>query len=139
MIHPNPAADRLPNRDALASHPALETETLSRFAPPLRGAANPGTANAATTPGSFANPPDLGGPLSFSSPDTPGMPAPSAKTAWDFLPEGWSSVVLAEAPTGETCASCCGEAKSVVEFRSARGEWRRVVYPQGFTPITQLE
>ena len=139
MIHPNPAADRLPNRDALASHPALETETLSRFAPPLRGAANPGTANAATTPGSFANPPDLGGPLSFSSPDTPGMPAASPKTAWAFLPEGWSSVVLAEAPTGETCASCCGEAKSVVEFRSACGEWLRVVYPQGFTPITQLE
>ena len=106
MIHANPATD--PRAAALASHPALEAATLSRFAPPLRGAANPGTANAATTPGSFANPADLGGPLAFSSPDTPGMPAPSAKTAWDFLPEGWSSVVLAEAPSGEPCASCCG-------------------------------
>lgn len=139
MIHlpPTDSADR--RSDALASHPELERETLSRFAPPIHGAMNPGSANAATTPGSFANPPDLGGPLSFSSPDTPGMPAPSAKTAWDFLPEGWSSVVLAEAPDGEACEACCGESKSVVEFRSARGEWRRVVYPKGFTPITQLE
>jgi phosphomethylpyrimidine synthase len=28
----------------------------------------------------------VGGPLAFSSPDTPGMPAPSSKTAWDFMP-----------------------------------------------------
>ncbi len=26
----------------------------------------------------------MGGPLTFSSPDTPGMPSPSQKTAWDF-------------------------------------------------------
>ena len=26
----------------------------------------------------------------FASPDTPGMPRASDKTAWDFLPEGWS-------------------------------------------------
>jgi len=139
VIHSNPAADRLPNRDALSSHPTLEAETLSRFAPPLRGAANPGTANAATTPGSFANAPDLGGPRAFSSPDAPGMPAPSDKTAWDFLPEGWSSVLLAEAPSGAPCGSFCGESRSVVEFRSARGEWRRVIFPKGFAPITQLE
>ncbi len=53
---------------------------------PLRGAANPSSRGAGTTPGSFANAPDVGGPLAFSSPDTPGMPAPSAKTAWDFNP-----------------------------------------------------
>jgi phosphomethylpyrimidine synthase len=28
----------------------------------------------------------VGGPLAFSSPDTPGMPKPSPKTAWDFTP-----------------------------------------------------
>ena len=77
---------------------------------PLRGAENPSTLGAGTTPGSFANPADVGGPLAFSSPDTPGMPAPSTKTAWDFLPEGWS-----------------------------RGADGFAVAPEGFTPITQLE
>lgn len=40
---------------------------------------------AGTSPGSFANRPDVGGPLSYSSPDTPGMPPPSEKTAYDFM------------------------------------------------------
>jgi phosphomethylpyrimidine synthase len=85
---------------------------------PLRGASNPSSTKAGTTPGSFASPADVGGPLSYSSPDTPGMPKPSEKTAWDFLPEGWT-----------------------VE-RDARG--RRVdgafaIAPAGFLPITQLE
>ena len=62
-----------------------------------------------TNPGSFANPADLGGPLSFSSPDTPGMPQPSEKTAWDFMPEDW---------------------------RFEDGEWHA---PEGFVPMTQLE
>src|SRR5688572_17223516 len=53
---------------------------------PMRGAENPGRGEG-TNPGSFANRADVGGPLSFSSPDTPGMPAPSDKTAWDFMPE----------------------------------------------------
>ncbi len=56
--------------------------------PPIGG--NPGVEKNATTPGSFANRPDIGGPLSFSSPDTAAMPAPSDKTAWDFLPDGWT-------------------------------------------------
>ncbi len=34
----------------------------------------------------FANRPDVGGPFAFSSPDTPGMPPPSDKTAHDFNP-----------------------------------------------------
>jgi len=66
-----------------------------RFAHPLRGAANPGNTPTVTTPGSFANPAEVGGARMFSSPDTPGMPDPSTKTAWDFLPEGWSVVTLA--------------------------------------------
>src|SRR4051812_17942840 len=76
---------------------------------PWRGAANPSTDAEGTNPGSFANPPDLGGPLTFSSPDAPGMPAPSARTAWDFLPAGW------------------------------RQQGSRAVAPEGFTPVTQLE
>ena len=63
-------------------------DPISRFSLPMRGAHNPGKEG--TTPGSFAQRADIGGPLSFSSPDTPGMPAPSDKTAWDFLPAGWS-------------------------------------------------
>jgi phosphomethylpyrimidine synthase len=78
---------------------------------PIRGAFNPSSAAAGTTPGSFAQRADIGGPLTFSSPDTPGMPAPSAKTAWDFLPEGWTR----DASTGFAVA------------------------PEGFVPVTQLE
>ncbi len=77
---------------------------------PLRGAKNPSTTSEGTTPGSFALGADVGGALAFSSPDTPGMPAPSDKTAWDFLPEGWT--------------------------RGANGF---AVAPEGFVPITQLE
>jgi phosphomethylpyrimidine synthase len=106
---------------------------------PLHGAGNPSTAAQGTSPGSFARRGDVGGPLAFSSPDTPGMPAPSDRTAWDFLPEGWSTVALPVAPSGPACVNCCGESKSVVEFASARGEWRRVIFPKGFSPITQLE
>lgn len=68
---------------------------------PLHGAFNPSSDQSGTNPGSFANTADIGGPRSFSSPDTPGMPAPSEKTAWDFLPEGWvRKGKFAEAPEG---------------------------------------
>src|SRR5690606_33759857 len=70
---------------------------------------NPSSRAQGTNPGSFAQAPELGGALSFSSPDTPGMPAPSDKTAWDFLPAGW-----------------------VRETDGARP-------PRGFEPVTQLE
>ena len=76
------------------------TTTLStplNYDLPMHGAHNPSTHAQGTTPGSFARRADIGGPLAFSSPDTPGMPAPSNKTAWDFLPIGWSTVELAEA------------------------------------------
>ncbi len=76
---------------------------------PLRGAPNPSSRGEGTNPGSFANRPDVGGPLAFSSPDTPGMPPPSDKTAWDFLPEGWT--------------------RGGAEARA----------PQGFEPRTQLD
>jgi phosphomethylpyrimidine synthase len=76
---------------------------------PLRGAHNPSTAREGTNPGSFANLAQIGGPLTFSSPDTPGMPAPSDKNAWDFLPAG---------------------------FRREAG---RLIAPDGHRPVTQLE
>ena len=76
---------------------------------PLNGALDPSTDGQGTTPGSFALAPDIGGSLSFASPDTPGMPAPSSKTAWDFMPTDW---------------------------RQEQGRW---FAPEGFTPVTQLE
>jgi phosphomethylpyrimidine synthase len=79
------------------------------FPLPLRGAFHPSTRREGTSPGSFARAADIGGPLSFSSPDTPGMPPPSDKTAWDFMPPDWT-------------------------FR--KGRWEP---PAGFTPVTQLE
>ena len=63
-----------------------------------------------TAPPSFARPPDVGGPFAFSSPDTPGMPQPSERTAWNFMPPDW--------------------------VYRPDGTWRA---PEGFEPVTQLE
>jgi phosphomethylpyrimidine synthase len=79
-----------------------------RYALPRRGN-DPSSRGQGTNPGSFANPPDVGGPRAYSSPDTPGMPAPSEKTAWDFMPADW---------------------------RLVDGRWEA---PAGFRPVTQLE
>jgi phosphomethylpyrimidine synthase len=70
---------------------------------------NPASQPGGTSPGSFANRAQIGGSLAFSSPDTPGMPPVSNKTAWDFMPEDWSR-------DGD--------------------EWKA---PADFVPITQLE
>ncbi|MBB01725.1 MAG: thiamine biosynthesis protein ThiC, partial [Planctomyces sp.] len=88
--------------------------------PPL--GTNPSSSAAGTNPGSFANPPQLGpgpeGARTFSSPDTPGMPAPSEKTAWDFMPEGW-------------------QLKPGFENNYHQADaWQA---PEGFEPVTQLE
>src|SRR5512147_1318575 len=77
---------------------------------PLRGAPNPSSNAAGTSPGSFALRPEVGGARSYSSPDTPGMPEVSTKTAWDFLPQGWR-----------------------------RSENGFAIAPDGFVPVTQLE
>lgn len=50
--------------------------------PPL--GSNPSTRKSGTSPGSFAREPQIGSPYSFSSPDSPGMPSPSAITAVDW-------------------------------------------------------
>ena len=75
---------------------------------PPRGE-NPSSRGHGTTPGSFARPGRVGDSLAFSSPDSPGMPQPSSKTAWDFMPPDWTRV---------------------------RGRWTP---PEGFVPVTQLE
>lgn len=62
------------------------TDPTRRNQLPLAGAANPSTRQQGTNPGSFARAADIGGVRTFASPDTPGMPAPSTKTAWDFNP-----------------------------------------------------
>ena len=94
-----------------------------RQALPMQGAINPSTDQNGTTPGSFANAPDIGGPLSFSSPDTPGMPEVSNKTAWDFLPEGWTVEMH---PDG-----CLGHGRGDAPIRA--------IPVNGFKPVTQLE
>ncbi len=45
---------------------------------------NPSSRAEGTTPSSFALRPDIGGPLTYSSPDTPGMPGLSSITALDW-------------------------------------------------------
>src|SRR5690606_28179627 len=104
---------------------------------PVHGAFNPGADDKAPTPGSFALAPDVGGPLMFASPDTPGMPPPSDKTAWDFLPDDWTVEIL-PGPAHAPCASspCACEAHV---FTDARGVTRRVTTPPGFSPAPQLE
>lgn len=107
------------------------------FPLPVHGAFDPGT-GVATTPGSFALRADIGGPYAFASPDTPGMPAPSDKTAWDFLPEGWDVEVIEDAdatPRGGHAAEGAGERV----WRDALGVVRRVRFPASFAPVTQLE
>jgi phosphomethylpyrimidine synthase len=70
---------------------------------------NPSSEDQGTTPGSFARPGAVGDRLAFSSPDTPGMPPPSPRSAWDFMPPDW---------------------------RREDGRW---LAPAGFVAVTQLE
>ena len=101
---------------------------VAHTAMPMHGAWNPSTDAQGTTPGSFALRADIGGPRAFASPDTPGMPQPSDRTAWDFLPEGWTLAAATDHATG-----CAGH-----NHRSL-GAFIRAEAPAGFTPITQLE
>lgn len=93
--------------------------------PPL--GLNPSSTAQGTTPGSFALRPAIKpgreGALTFASPDTPGMPAPSEKTAWDFMPEGW------------TLRPGYGSQAGSLSHEQAAA-WEP---PTGFEPITQLE
>jgi len=102
---------------------------------------NPSTEKQGTTPGSFAAKGRVGTAWSFSSPDTPGMPQPSDKTAWNFLPDGWSvKKVAADAPEDPfNPAGCVGGDHPSVTFRTATGEMLEVRYSVNFDPVTQLE
>ncbi len=134
-----PAPRGRARREALANHPQGEQAVLTRLAVPLHGARNPGLANAATTPGSFANRADVGGPLAFSSPDTPGMPPPSAKTAWDFLPDQWSVSITPGAGRDASRRERVEGDRRHVAFGTALGDLVEVSLPADFAPITQLE
>ncbi len=117
----------------------LNTERCASDNLPLNGASNPSSNAAGTNPGCFANAPDIGGPLAFSSPDTPGMPVPSQRTAWDFLPDGWRVQVLGTGPQAVVGPDHRGGESESVQFATARGCAMRVTHPKGFVPITQLE
>jgi len=85
-------------------------------------ATDPASRPAGTTPGSFARAPQIHpgreGALTYSSPDTPGMPEPSTKTAWDFMPTDW---------------------KLKDGFEDNYEQANAWEAPAGFQPVTQLE
>jgi len=87
--------------------PEPKPGTPSYELPELGGDAS--SCGVGTTPGSFAAEAQVGSPLTFSSPDTPGMPAPSHLSAWDFMPPDW---------------------------KLSDGRWTP---PAAFVPVTQLE
>lgn len=119
------------------------TTTNKHYQLPAVGA-NPGLEPNVTTPGSFANTPQIlpgaRGAKTFSSPDTPGMPPVSNKTAWDFLPKGWETI---ESEPGEEVPDSIksGEGLERIQavFEQSDGTKRVVIYPRGFEPSTQLE
>ena len=121
MIQPNPnATPDTSDIDITHASPEAFTDAL-----PMHGAANPSTHAQGTSPGSFSLAPDVGGPRMYTSPDTPGMPAPSTLTAWDFLPEDWRI---------EACGAeqgCMGHNQGDQPIRA--------VAPEDFEPVTQLE
>ncbi|MEM8757312.1 MAG: phosphomethylpyrimidine synthase ThiC, partial [Planctomycetota bacterium] len=124
----------------LAANPGADRPT-ERLGVPTRGATNPGS-GPVTTPGSFANPAQVGGPLTFSSPDTPAMPQPSPYTAWDFLPEGWSVSNESQAHGSDESQAHGSRSvglKNQIVFTDSQGITRTVTFPAGFEPITQLE
>ncbi|MFO0673700.1 MAG: phosphomethylpyrimidine synthase ThiC [Polyangiaceae bacterium] len=108
------------------------------YALPLRGAFNPSTLAEGTNPGSFANRAAVGGALSFSSPDAPGMPAPSDKTAWDFMPAGFAR----DPRTGFAVAPASAP-RAVTQLESARlgvvtAEMKRVAEREGYLTAEQV-
>ncbi len=105
----------------------------------------PTTLTGTTNPGSFAKraqiAPDKSGALTYSSPDTPGMPGPSEKTAWDFLPDGWRVKRVADDTPIESFNphACVGGDHPYITFQTANGQVWEVKYPVNFEPVTQLE
>ena len=102
------------------SQQATANNPIAYELPPL--GFNPSTDQQGTTPGSFARHPELApgkaGCYTYSSPDTPGMPAPSDKTAWDFMPDDWKLN------------------DGFAENYECANAWQP---PSDFQPVTQLE
>ncbi|MGB1927475.1 MAG: phosphomethylpyrimidine synthase ThiC, partial [Rubripirellula sp.] len=102
---------------------------------------NPSSTHAGTTPGSFALKPSLHpgveGARTYASPDTPGMPGVSEKTAWDFLPDGWSTELCSSDSKDSLCEYRSGLGQ--VQFVQSDDSIRSVSLPTDFQPITQLE
>jgi phosphomethylpyrimidine synthase len=67
------------------------------------------------------------------------MPPPSAQTAWDFLPDGWSTEEVSLSAVNGAAGRAFDPARGLVVFTQGDGTLRRVSYPAGFVPITQLE
>ncbi|MCC6284853.1 MAG: phosphomethylpyrimidine synthase [Phycisphaerales bacterium] len=67
------------------------------------------------------------------------MPPPSTKTAWDFLPEGWTSTLARDLCDATDRAHCAGEGLKASAFLEATGGMRVVFRPADFAPVTQLE
>ncbi len=111
--------------------------------PPLGD--NPSTLAQGTSPGSFANRPAVGTPYAFSSPDTPGMPPPSDKTAWDFMPADWRRKPQAEVERnlGLNARALAGDRGLTMQTQLQAPAWYEHPQawepPAGFRPITQLE
>lgn len=105
---------------------------------------NPANTKDVTNPGSFARraqiAPGVRGALTFSSPDTPGMPRVSEKTAWDFLPADWTTEEVDSLVTSVPgCVKPFVPGADTVTFQQSDGSLRTVRFPAGFAPITQLE
>ena len=96
------------------------TETTPLQLPPMGN--NPSSQELGTTPGSFARKPQIAsgsaGRYTFSSPDTPGMPPASDKTAWDFMPLDWVRL------------------EGFAQNYETHEAWQP---PADFQPVTQLE
>ena len=100
---------------------SLQDAPQPRYSLPELGS-NPSSTAQGTNPGSFARKSQIAagvaGRWTFASPDTPGMPEPSSKTAWDFMPSDWTRRPGYESNYEQAAA------------------WAP---PAGFVPVTQLE
>ena len=114
----------------MITHATSDSVSLEYQIPATGG--NPSSQRGGTNPGSFANPrtlaPDHSGARTYSSPDTPGMPEPSVRTAWDFMPIDWQYV----GPSDRATRTADWPYDPYTNPR----HWKA---PAGFKAVTQLE
>lgn len=118
------------------------TTTHKHYTIPAVGG-NPGNAADVTTPGSFANKPAIlpgaRGAKTFSSPDTPGMPPVSNKTAWDFMPADWTCLVDEQGRLKDGAIKLLEDLHREFDSGLKHEQAAAWLAPDGFTPSTQLE